>query len=61
MVGDFNSDGYDDIGTFYNFGGTTTPWTKLFEFCGQSSGITSPYLIWDSGSGNWDWNATFVV
>jgi surface antigen len=51
VSGDFDGDGYGDIGGFHEFAGSQT---KLFVFEGTSSGLATPYQAWDSGSGNWN-------
>lgn len=59
LSGDFNGDGYQDIGTFYNYGaGNTT----LYVFYGTGGGhFASPVAAWNSGAGNWEWDNTKLV
>jgi hypothetical protein len=56
-VGDFNNDGRSDIVAFYGFSGCAT---RLFVFTGTTSGLTAPTSVWDSGAGNWCWEATLA-
>ncbi|HEU4913930.1 MAG TPA: VCBS repeat-containing protein [Candidatus Saccharimonadales bacterium] len=53
-VGDFDNDGYDDIGAFFSYPGSQT---KLFKFAGSSTGVTAPTQVWDSGVGNMEWTS----
>lgn len=56
-VGDFNRDGKTDIAAFYGYNGATT---VLFVFTSQGATFSAPVGIWNSGAGNWDWNAMQV-
>jgi FG-GAP-like repeat/CHAP domain len=58
VVGDFNGDGKDDIAAFYNYGNDTT---TLFVFYSQGTTFSNPVSVWNSGTGNWDWNAMQAV
>ena len=58
VTGDFTDNGYSDIAVFYNLGDLNT---ELIMFYGGSSGLSSPYVVWDSGPGNWDWTAIKVI
>lgn len=50
-VGDFNNDGWDDIGAFYSYANSRS---MLWVFYGSASGPQDPVDIWDSGPGNWN-------
>lgn len=49
VAGDFNHDGHTDIAVFYNYGSSTTPWTKIIMFWGTTNSIAAPVVVWDSG------------
>ena len=53
VAGDFNKDGYADVVAFYDYGGGRT---GAFIFRGNPNGVNPPVMIWDSGSGNWEWS-----
>jgi len=52
-AGDFNGDGYGDVGAFYDYG---SGGVRLWEFNGSSSGFQPESVAWYSGAGNWGWN-----
>jgi len=55
---DVNHDGYTDVVAFYDYSADRT---AAFWFKGSKSGLKSPAVVWDSGSGNWDWSRTKLV
>jgi hypothetical protein len=58
LIGDFNGDGYTDVGVFYDYNASET---KLITFWGYSGGLMAPGVTWDSGIGNWEWGRTLAV
>ncbi|OJF14535.1 S1 family peptidase [Couchioplanes caeruleus] len=57
VEGDFDGDGTQDVGAFYNYDNAQT---KLWLFA-SADAKTSPKLAWDSGRGNWDWSKADYV
>src|SRR4029078_13263551 len=54
--GDYNADGYDDLGVLYNYGNSTI---GIWIWKGSSTGLTPP-TRWCYGSG-YDWNNSKVI
>lgn len=53
VAGDFNGDGFGDIGNFYNYdNGLTKLW---LHYSNGSNTFTMGVQVWDSGVGNWEW------
>jgi hypothetical protein len=58
VAGDFNGDGMDDIGAFYNYGGGRVAlWVFTVTVTAAGTGIAGWSIWWDSGPGTWDYNA----
>lgn len=59
-VADVNGDGYDDLATFYNYGGNTSAW---IVFNGTAAGLASNGWTrpWISAAGAWSWDAARVT
>jgi hypothetical protein len=57
-AGDFNGDGRDDIGAFYDYGNAQT---KLWVLTQGADGMFTATLGWDTGPGNWYLSATRLV
>lgn len=56
-AGDFNNDGFTDIGLMYNYDGATSRvWT--FRSDGNPAPTVTPADAWYSGAGRWDWFRT---
>lgn len=54
-AGDFNGDGYADIGAVYSYPDGRV---RFFTFTGRPDGTVSGFTGgWDIPPGNWDWNA----
>ncbi|WP_214105773.1 FG-GAP repeat domain-containing protein [Acrocarpospora catenulata] len=52
VSGDFNGDGYGDVGAFYDYSNGRT---GLFIWSGKSGGgFNAPGMVWDSGTGTWE-------
>ncbi|HSR96423.1 MAG TPA: VCBS repeat-containing protein, partial [Kofleriaceae bacterium] len=51
IAGDFDGDGKDDLGGFYDYGSSTT---RLWLWRGTQAGLAAPTVIWDSGANNWN-------
>ncbi|HMG22778.1 MAG TPA: VCBS repeat domain-containing M23 family metallopeptidase [Kofleriaceae bacterium] len=49
--GDFNGDGFEDIGGFYDYGGGLT---RLWLWRGTAGGFTAPVVVWDGGPNSWN-------
>ena len=58
VAGDFNGDGKDDVGAFYNYDGSLT---RLWVTENVGSPTATWRLAFDSGPGNWDWNRVTAV
>jgi hypothetical protein len=59
VAGDLNGDGFTDLAAFYNYGNART---QLFWMRGTASGLETSWTVgWDSGAGNFDWNAARFV
>jgi surface antigen len=58
VPGDFNRDGYADTIAFYGYNNNTT---AAFLFRGNPKGVDKPVQIWNSGTGNWNWDRTKLV
>ncbi|MFV2022882.1 FG-GAP-like repeat-containing protein, partial [Micromonospora sp. LOL_023] len=57
--GDFNGDGRDDIGAFYDYGNNET---RLWAFTANNSGsFNNPTMQYNSGPGNWNLGGTALV
>src|SRR5204863_3937509 len=50
-AGDFDGDGKTDIGSFYDYGSSTT---RLWVWRGTQGGFAAPTVIWDGGANNWN-------
>lgn len=53
VSGDFNGNGYGDVGLVYDYGNNVT---RAWTMSGSSSGLTSPQLNWESST--WAWRAS---
>jgi len=54
VSGDFNGDGYGDLGVFYGY---PNGQTKLWVFYANGNGgLAAPVVDWDSGVNGWDWS-----
>ncbi|MEW9553360.1 FG-GAP repeat domain-containing protein, partial [Nonomuraea sp. NPDC050783] len=51
VAGDFNGDGLGDVGAFYDYSGGRT---GLWVWTAKSGGFNTPFLLWDSGAGNFE-------
>ena len=49
--GDFNGDGFEDIGGFYDYGGGLT---RLWVWYGTASGFQPPVVKWESVANGWN-------
>jgi V8-like Glu-specific endopeptidase len=59
VAGDFNGDGKDDIGVFYDYGNNTS---GLMTFTSTGTGFTTPATTpWMSCQGCWGWSGSKVV
>ena len=58
VEGDFNGDGKDDVGAFYNYG---NGYTGLWIWYSNGSGLNAPVRQWLSCPGCWSWEATKPV
>jgi hypothetical protein len=58
VVGDFNGDGRDDVGSFYDYGNAQT---KLWVLVSTGTAFAAPALWWDSGAGNYVWSLMRAV
>ncbi|MEU1288292.1 FG-GAP-like repeat-containing protein [Kitasatospora sp. NPDC005856] len=58
VAGDFNGDGKTDIGILYNYGGNDT---GLLTLLSTGTGFAAPAKLWDSGAGNFNWDAATPV
>lgn len=54
VAGDVTGDGKADVICYYNYGGADT---RAWLFAGTSPGLSAPITLWNSGGGNWDWEA----
>jgi len=58
VVGDFDNDGYADLGVFYTYSGARS---TIWVFKANGTILNAPSAWWDSGPGNWDGNASKVT
>lgn len=58
VVGDFDNDGYADLGVFYTYSGARS---TVWVFKANGTILSAPSAWWDSGPGNWDGNASKVT
>lgn len=58
LGGDFNGDGFGDVGMFY---APETNRATVLQMTGSLAGLSPPTLSWDSGAGNWDINAIKIA
>ena len=59
LSGDFNGTGIDEIAFYYSYGGSQT---ALFIMSTNGvNAIISNLVLWNSGAGNWNGNASKVV
>src|SRR6185436_353277 len=49
--GDFNGDGFEDIGAFYDYGSARA---QLWGWYGTARGFAAPVVKWDSGVDGWN-------
>jgi len=59
ISGDFNNDGKSDLAVLYGYGGNRS---RLWVFKNNGAGgFNSPTVWWDSGAGNWAWQASKLI
>ncbi|MGW7613651.1 FG-GAP repeat domain-containing protein, partial [Streptomyces sp. NPDC054766] len=63
VAGDFNGDGKSDVGALYKYADTSDGrgHSALWTFTSNGAGFNKPVKLWDSGTGDWDWDNSELV
>ncbi|WRZ94634.1 S8 family serine peptidase [Streptomyces sp. NBC_01007] len=63
LSGDFNGDGNSDAAVLYKYADTSDGrgHSALWTFTSTGTGFNNPVKVWDSGTGDWDWDNSELV
>ncbi|MEU9137738.1 S8 family serine peptidase [Streptomyces sp. NPDC048404] len=63
LSGDFNGDGNADAAVLYKYADTSDGrgHSALWTFTSTGTGFNNPVKVWDSGTGDWDWDNSELV